>query len=220
MEARYRTDYPGEFVVLNTVWRDGKKVQDREWIVNPIDNQHLSHRAVCVNTYTDLTKFDYTRLERHRGGLLGSKKVQTYGSAVIAEKMRLDFAVDLDLEKLERLIESGYSAKNIVYTSPRNCITFPGEFYLVPYGHRALTDTLSVYLAAFDGHEEIFLLGYNKETPVGSPRWIDEMADVFASYGGTKFFLVGEPTQMPDEWLNLPNVKSQTVREWVSYCDV
>jgi len=31
MEARYRQDYPGEFVVVKSTWADGKKEQQREW---------------------------------------------------------------------------------------------------------------------------------------------------------------------------------------------
>jgi len=30
MEARYRQDYPGEFVVVKSTWADGKKEQQRE----------------------------------------------------------------------------------------------------------------------------------------------------------------------------------------------
>jgi hypothetical protein len=35
MEARFRADYPGEFVIVNTVWEGGKRTEQREWIANP-----------------------------------------------------------------------------------------------------------------------------------------------------------------------------------------
>ena len=72
IHANYRSEYPGEFIVLETKWSGGKKVQTREWIDNPIQNQHLSHRAACIGTSIDLERFNYTILQRHRGGLLGS----------------------------------------------------------------------------------------------------------------------------------------------------
>ena len=75
MQARYRTDYAGEFVILETKWSGGKKTETREWIANPIDNHHLSGRAACIGSGQDQKRFDYTRLQRHRGGLLGSKKI-------------------------------------------------------------------------------------------------------------------------------------------------
>jgi hypothetical protein len=70
--ARYRTDYDGEFIVTQSTWSGGKKRQKREWVANPIKNQHISGRAVCIASDHDLPNFDYTRLQRHRGGLLGT----------------------------------------------------------------------------------------------------------------------------------------------------
>ena len=36
MDARYRTDYLGEFVILETKWSGGKKSETREWIDIPL----------------------------------------------------------------------------------------------------------------------------------------------------------------------------------------
>jgi hypothetical protein len=79
---------------------------------------------------------------------------------------------------------------------------------------------LPVYLAAFDGHKEIFLLGYSKQMQFDNERWFDNVNEVFQAYAGVKFYLVGEPTIMPDTWLDRANVKTMTYREFVSYCDV
>ena len=122
MEARYRKDYPGEFVILESKWSGGKKQEKREWIENPILNQHLSGRAAAIGSDNSKEKFDYKVLESHRGGLLGSLKIQTYGIAKIAQEMRLDFAVDTDFNNLAPLIENKYTENNIVYSTSRNCI--------------------------------------------------------------------------------------------------
>lgn len=225
MEARYRRDYPGEFVVLNTVWEGGKRTEQREWIANPIENQHISGRAVCIGSRDSMQSaypvgLDYKILQRHRGGLLGTLKLQTYGTGKIAEEMRLDFAVDFDPEQLKQLIESKYYEDNIVYTTARNCIENPGDFYLVPMMPRLLLPALPVYLAAFDGHQEIFLLGYSKQMEFDHPRWMDDVREVFTAYNGTKFWLVGEPTLMPDSWLECPNVKPMTYQDFVGYADI
>ena len=87
MEERYRTDYAGEFIVTNSRWANGHKEQTREWIPNPIDNQHISGRAACIGNTFEQGIFDYTRLQRHRGGLLGSKKLQTYGVGAVAQHL-------------------------------------------------------------------------------------------------------------------------------------
>ena len=220
MEARYRQDYAGEFVILETRWTNGKKVERREWIENPIQNQHISGRAVCIGSNFDQTQFDYTRLQRHRGGLLGSKKVQTYGVGNITQEMRLDFAVESDKTKLAQMLPTKYQENNIVYTTPRNCITYPGEFYLIPHAPRLLDIALLLYLAAFDGHQEIFLLGYNRETPVDQPTWFNQIRQVMDAYAGVKFYLIGEKTNMPDVWMEAPNANNFTYREFIGYCDI
>lgn len=220
MQAHYRADYPGEFVVVETRWSGGRKQQEREWVANPIENHHISHRAACIGTPADFDKFDYTRLQRHRGGLLGSKKLQTYGTGIIAQQMRLDFTVELDPAKLQELVDANYDESNIVYSSVKHCLAWPGRLYLIPYMPRFSTECLPVYLAAFDGHTEIFLLGYHRDNQVVSHDWVDQLNKIFATYSATTFFLVGEKTNMAESLFDHTNVKSLSVREFVSYCDV
>lgn len=220
MQARYRNDYPGEFVILETRWKNGKKTEQREWIDNAIDNQHLSHRAVCIGSSVDREYFDYTRLARHRGGLLSSLKVQTYGTASIAQEMVLDFTADTHIENLLPLIETDYVDRHVVYTTTRNCIAHPGEFYLIPQAPPICTTAMPVYMAAFDGHEEIFLVGYNQQTPGEVHNWASQIATVIKAYSSTVFTLIGREENMPDAWLDLPNIRIFTYRDFVTYCDV
>lgn len=220
MQARYRTDYAGEFVVVETRWSSGKKTQTREFVANPIENHHISGRAVCIGSNFDAYQFDYTRLQQHRGGLLGSKKLQTYGTGDIASTMRLDFAVETCAPQLANLKESGYTEKNIVYTTARQCIAMPGEFYLIPLSPKLLDIATLPYLAAFDGHQEIFLLGYNQETPVENATWNQQVRNVVDAYPGVRFYFVGEPTNMYDSWLEPANTQAMTYRDFIGYCDV
>ena len=220
MEARFRQDYVGEFVITGSTWGGGKKTETREWIANPIENQHISGRAACIGSAFDQGTFDYTRLQRHRGGLLGSKKLQTYGVGEIIPQMRLDFAVETTPTKLKDIVKTEYQASNTVYTTPRNCIAYPGEFYLIPQNPNLLDIAQILYLAAFDGHQEIFMLGYNKETPVENSNWINHCRTVMDAYPGVVFYMVGESTNMPDVWMEASNSKNLTYREFISYCDV
>jgi len=220
MQARYRQDYAGEFIILESRWVGGKKIEKREWIENPIQNQHISGRAVCIGSSFDQFRFDYTKLQRHRGGLLGSKKVQTYGVGNITQEMRLDFAVEFDQAKLKEIILTKYQENNIVYTNPRNCIDIPGEFYLIPLAPRLIEIAAILYLAAFDGHQEIFLLGYNIETPVNQPSWFNQVRQVMDTYAGVKFYLVGEKANMPDIWMEAANAEHLTYGDFIGYCDI
>jgi len=220
LTQRYRKDYTGEFVILNSRYTQGKKVESREWIANPIINQHLSGGGACIGSLDDLEQFNPKPLENHRGGLLGSKKLQTYGTARVAQHMRLDFTVDISIDNLTPLIESKYVEDNIVYTTARNCIQHPGEFYLIPLTPHMCTEALAIYLAAFDGHPEVYMLGYNKDTNTGQSAWIEQVAQIIRAYPGTRFTMVGNKLNMPDAWMRCPNTRNYTYREFVSYCDV
>jgi len=74
ISERYRKDYTGEFIILNTAWSGGKKRTQREWMPNPVENHHISGRAACIGSAVDKPEFDFTILQNHKGGLLGSKK--------------------------------------------------------------------------------------------------------------------------------------------------
>lgn len=216
----YRRDYDGEFVILRTHFKNGKKEQIREWVPNPIENHHISGRAAVIGSTNDIERFDYRRLTKHRGGLLGKKRLQTYGSSNLWLDMKFDFVVTNNQEQLIFIKEKNYSTENIVYTNARNCITFPELFYLIPYSPHLTELALAIYLAAFDGHNEIFLLGYNNETPADTLSWIADINAVFSTYRLTNFILVGTESNMPTSWRNNRNVSCMEYRDFVSYCDV
>ena len=217
---RYRKDYEGEFVITESKWSGGKKTQNREWVANPIQNQHLSKRAACILSNIDRELFNHTILQKHRGGLLGSKKLQTYGVGSISKEMRLDFTVETAPEKLKDIIARGYQEQNIVYTTARQCLIHPGEFYLIPYNIIIALEALPLYLAAFDGHQEIFLLGYTNDTPAGNTAWKEHVGNVISAYRSTKFVGVGQPHNLPAQWKEFANYRTITHREFISYCDV
>jgi hypothetical protein len=99
-------------------------------------------------------------------------------------------------------------------------MTYPGDFFLVPMSPQLSEIALAVYLAAFDQHEEVFLLGYNNETPVEDSGWISHVNSIFEAYAETRFVLVGASVNMPDAWRNNRNVDTMKYREFVTYCDI
>ena len=217
---RYRKDYIGEFIIRNTSWAGGKKHTQREWIPNPIENHHISGRAACIATVADATHFDFTMLQHHKGGLLGSKKLQTYGTSEVAKHMRLDFTVEKDQTLLQELVNQDYFKKNILYTTPRNCIKFPKAFYTIPHNPVVIKQVALAYLAAFDGHQEIFLLGYHADADIGHSNWDVQMEQVIAAYPVTKFYHISYKSQTPASWKNYNNLVQLTHREFITYADI
>lgn len=217
---RYRKDYTGEFIITNTAWSGGKKRTRREWVPNLIENYHISSRAACIGSSIDKTEFDYTKLQKHKGGLLGSKKLQTYGVGDIALEMRLDFVTEKDEEILQQLIDVEYYKTNIIYTNPKFCLKHPGVFYVIPYNPPIVKELLPVYLAAFDGHKEVFLLGYHDGASVGQNEWKSQMSNIIESYSSTHFYHVSYSPQTPNEWKKFSNFSQLTHREFIHHADV
>lgn len=220
IQARHRSDYDGEFVIVQSLLTGGTKLQDREWIPNAIENHHISGRAAVIGSRVDQALFDYTRLARHRGGLLGKKRLQTYGVGDLWKDMSFDFFVAIEQKQTDKIQKTGYSSRSTVYSTTSRCLLYPGHFYLLPYQPVLDELALIVYLAAFDEHQEIFLLGYNNETPAGSKNWIEHVNNMFKTYNNTQFILVGVESNMPVQWRNNRNVRSMRYRTFVSYCDV
>jgi len=225
MEERYRSDYEGEFVVTSNRLVGGKKIQEREWIQNPIENQHISGRAVAIANGESRANFPIKRLENHRGGLLGKLRLQSYGTGRVCDEIVCNFYISKDEETLQRLVDSKYVVKTVVYSSAGKCLKFPGELYLVPYGMPLSETSLAVWLACFDGHSEIFMIGYDF-VDGQNPGLVNEILDIMKTYNKTKFTRVSSfirnrvRMDTPESWKDCRNFSEMTYDQWVSYCDV
>ena len=229
MLERYRTEYDGEFVIVENRVSGGKKYQQREWIDNPIENQHISGRAAVIGNGQSRynTKFNgklnlKTKIEEHSGWHLGRKRLQSYGSEGCWREMQCDFYVEFAQEKLEELKTEKYQERVSVYTHARNCIDDPGQYYLVPYGVRGKSIAVATWLACFDGHKEVFLLGVdaldNKDNP--DEKVIKGMNAVFLDYPSVKFYYVSDGASAHGVWRKNLNFEQMGYAEFVSYCDI
>ncbi len=219
MEKRFRQDYDGEFVITEVKLIDGQSQQQREWIDNPIKNHHISGRAAVIASKMDQKRFRHQRLQRHRGGLMGRDRLQTYGTQDVWDDMILDFCITTDVKNIRSIAKNSYDNASTVYTSPRHCLENPGRFYIVPYLPVMDDVALAIYLAAFDGHREVFMLGYSRDLQNRSASWAGDVETVMRTYDTTRFIIVGYGT-MPDAWINLPNVSQIDHRKFITYCDV
>jgi hypothetical protein len=218
---RYRKDYTGEFVIVSSTWSNHHKEQQREWIPNPITNQHISGRAAVIGWGDSTKPFGVSRLEKHRGGLLGKKRLQTYGSGQAYQDLNLDFHVTLDSSIVEKVLDSGYVDNQIVYTNVSHCLRHPQKFYLIPYSMSLREQALAMWLACFDGHKEIFCLGYDlQDDTTFNNKITHDCLKVIECYQGVKFYFVNTKVQCPRSWQEQPNVEIIDYRTFISYCDI
>ena len=119
----------------------------------------------------------------------------------------------------------------------------PGKFYLIPQDPGWNSGTLATYLAAFDGHTTIYLLGFDGQDTPGcnynvyagtanyqhatmaqaDPAFFDiSMKYIFDLYDNVDFVRV-MPTQasaMPESWKYTTNLRQISFRQYVLEADL
>ena len=245
MLGKTNDQYDGEYFITGIEVKDGRKTETREFIPRTVFNDtHLGH-AVCIGNGESRKKFRIELLKGHQGGLLGSKALQTYGCNALSREFKPDFLV-VGNQLAEEIAESTeyyeipYADENIVYCTSSICLKYPGKFNLVPGYIKMDAGSTAVYLACFDKHHTVYMLGYDGQTPgynnnvyAGSPgymphehdvpdvKWKRNLCRIFGAYPNTQFIWVNDNTHMfPDDYKWYKNVKVINYREFISDADV
>ena len=220
----YRENYTGESVVTNLTMKNGQWDFQREWIPNAITNIHTTSQAIIIgggSSWQHPTQgFDISHIARHKGGLYGVDKLQTYGTNGLYKKFKFDFLV-IDDDHVNEILETDYCTDNIVYAHANAIIDNPGKFYLIPQDPSWNSGTIATYLACFDGHTKIFLLGFDGKH--GEDLFYEKaMHQVFTLYPTVEFVRVCLTPEyyMPESWKYLVNLRQITFRDFVIEADI
>lgn len=168
----YRTSYAGESVVSELVLKNNAWEPKTEYIANPVFTSYTTKQAIAIGNGPSRNDFDLRLIKNHKGGIRAADKLQSYAcNLVVQEGFEPDFLVVTDPEKVKTVAESDYPADHIVYTNAQYLLEYPGKFYLVPQNPAYDAGAMAAYLACFDGHKKLYLLGYDS--------YSDEPEDVF-----------------------------------------
>lgn len=233
---RYRSNYIGEEAVvarnyINNIWCD-----TTEYITNVISNNQTSNQAVIIGNGPSRLEFNLSVIFNHRGGLLGADTVQSYGCNALYRDYTPDFLVVRN-DIVAEVAISDYIKNNIVYTSPIQLIHYPNKFYAIPYDPYCDVGTTAAYIAAFDGHKKIFLIGFdNQDTPgynynvyadtngynainsiILDQQWIIDRVKLVNAYDEVDFIWVTKSgrSTMPNEWKACVNLRQISFRDFV-----
>lgn len=159
----YRDTYEGEQVVTELNYSDSDWQKSTEFVRNSVFNNQISNKAVVLGngpSRTELTPNLFSLLKNHRGGLLAAGALQTYGCNAIVRDFIPDFVVAND-EVAQELVNSGACDKTIIYGTAAMVLSYPGKFYLVPQQPAWDMGAIAAYLACFDGHQTVYLMGFD-----------------------------------------------------------
>ena len=205
----YRKDYTGEDIITERRKEGNRWYETVETVPNAVTNNQISNRAVVIGNSPTRLDFNLQHLKKPMG-LLGATTLQTYGCNALYRDFAPDFLVAVGNEITKELSSSEYIKNNIVYTNAIHLLEYPNKFYLIPFNPYADAGTTAAYIAAFDGHKKIYLLGFSEqdcagqnfnvyagtngydeiETDVGSDKWIQNRLELFTLYNDVDFVLV------------------------------
>ena len=222
IEQKFRATYTGEDVATFLEFRDGQQQEPvKEWVPNSVFNNYITSQAVVIGGGETARKFPLNKLKDHRGGLLGSNKLQTYGCNDMFKNIVTDFHVAVGPDNVKELVAAGYHKKSVVYTNSKQLLKYPGKMYLVPQDPPFNAGTLAIYLAAFDGHTKIFMLGCETEDKE-RPFWVQSAGIVFNTYPDTEFVYITQESggAFPEEWSAMSNVRHISVQQFILEADI
>ena len=238
----YRTDYTGEDIIQERSLTDGQWVSTTEHVPNNIINNQISNRAVVFGNGESRLTFNTTNLLNKKSGLLGADTLQSYACNAFYRDYTPDFLIVTSRIIADELSKTTYPTDNIVYTRVDISLEFPRKFYLIPRDPYADAGATAAYIACFDGHKKIYLLGcegqfeanYNnnvyagtngygaKDADVTGHNWEESYLQLFQVYDDVDFVLVTDSGRHStfDSWRACTNFRQISHRDMVLEADL
>jgi hypothetical protein len=237
LSRQYRNNYRGEKIVVDRNYSDGVWQDTVEHIPNAVVNNQISNRAVVLGNGPSRLAFELNYLKNY-SGLLGAETVQTYGCNALYRDFTTDFLVATGHpEFIKEIASSEYIKNSVVYTSAMHLLEYPNKFYLIPHDPYTDAGTVALYLACFDGHKKIFMLGFDgQDTPgfnyniyadtqgydkknnlVLDTKWIADKKIIFDLYDDVEFIRVTEHNteRLPELWKYCPNLRTISRNDFI-----
>jgi len=242
INKQYRNKYISENIVVERNYNNGLWQDSVECIYNAVTNNQISNRAVVIGNGPSRLNFNLNQLKTY-SGLLGASTLQTYGCNALYRDFTPDFLIAIGTSRIiNEIATSDYITKNIVYSNAMNMLEYPRKFYLIPHDPYTDAGTTALYMAAFDGHKTIYMLGHDgQDTPgynynvyagtdgydksnttVLEQKWVQDKATIFNTYDDVDFVRVthrGTDT-IPEVWKYCANFRQISHREFTLEADL
>ena len=238
----YRKDYQVEDVITDLVRINNEWNRTEEYIPNQIANLQVSNRALILGNGPTRLGMDLNVIKNHKAGIRGRSRLQTYGCNALYRDFAPDFLVATGAQIVSEISDSDYCTDHIVYANAWAIASYVQKFYLIPQDPSWDAGSLATYLACFDGHKKIFLLGFDGNelngrdwniyngtagylpttSSISEEFWSLSMFTLFNTYPDVDFVRV-MPTanyRMPERWKYCTNLRQIDFRQFVIEADL
>ena len=239
LQKLYRTDYTGEFLIYNVELEDGQYEEEREWLPNSVENANHYKHAVIIGNGLSRKNFNLTKIKNHRTGIGGVNRIQSYGCNALHRDFSPDFLIATNKGIISEINDKPLPESTLVLTTPMNILENPGKYHLIPYGVYLNAGSVATYMACFDGHKKVYLLGFdnqsnlvnnnvyagttnydNVETKVVSTKWEISMANIFRTYNDVEFIRIDAQGETPKSWRSCLNYRQINARQFALEVDL
>ena len=252
LQKLYRKDITAETVNLVGIYIEDQWRYQTEDIVIP-QFPTLSDHAVVVGNGVTANQFDLTTFLPYRettpwGAATPwiSKRQRrnflTYGCNAIYRNFKLDFIACTGEGIIKEIAETTMEKAGMSYANAKYLEKYPGEFNFLPQNPEFNAGAMAAYMAAFDGHQRVFMLGFDGidtpnnnynmfantanypalNYPINEEYWVRSLTTVMNVYSDTEFIRVC-PTKKfrtPDAWKDCLNFRQIDFRQFVSEADI
>lgn len=196
----YRSSYTGENVVTTLSLNNAEWEPETEFIPNTVFNTFTTKQALAIGNGQSREGFPLVHIANHKAGFGGSDRLQTYGCNSLYRGFTPDFLVAVGDEIIDEIAKTEYAHEHIVYVNSQYLEKYPGKFYMIPQNLPFDAGALALYLACFDGHKKIYMLGYDshEEHQMGT-FWEKTLITIMSTYSDVEFIRV-----MPTDLWSIP----------------
>lgn len=253
IREKYRKDYSGEDVNLVGLYVNGEWRYQSEFVPSSVTDVPYSDRAVVVGNGISRSQFDLALfLDSRTQTTWGEytewvpakqrKKFNTYGCNALYRDFRVDFLVSTGDSITQEIAESEYADTNVVYAAKTNLEKYSSKFHYIPQDPPYNSGAIAAYMAAFDGHKRVFLLGFDgidssnetynvyantngypdKNSNVSEDFWVQSMSIVFSTYKDVEFIRVCPTSgfRTPEQWKYFLNFRTIDFRQFAVEADL
>jgi hypothetical protein len=233
-----RKDYIGEDVNLVGTLKESAWTYETEFVDNPFKNGPMSNHAVVIGNGTSRLGFDLRYIMDYVNHPVDqtwkkariSKKFFTYGCNALHRDFAPDFLVVTGDKMIREVATSPYTKDHIAYANNSAVMEWQGRYHVIPQDPPWNSGTVAAYLAVFDGHKKIFLLGFDNNDTTGHnynvyadtpcyPKlessvvenfWIESMSVLMTTYPDVEFVRVAPNANFttPEAWKYFVNFRT------------
>jgi hypothetical protein len=241
----YRTNYSGDEIVTEAAYENSEWRYVKESTRPSFEFVPASGRAVVLGNGLSQKIINLNLLKKSRG-FNNSKTLKVYGCNALYRDFDPDFLVvtrdTVAKEIATQNLKSGdYCKNNVVYASVKNILDYPGNFHVIPQNPGWNSGAIATYLACFDGHTTVYLIGhdpidsngadyniysgtngYNQKSNISNQFYETCMLNVFNTYASVNFVLVNKTGKgyIPESWKYCLNLRRLSLRGFVLEADI